>query len=93
MYRKGEESQYFYLLLDGEANIYSGNWEPDKETGKPFRGESVPAQADPSPNGHRPITDQKWEYTASTGQLQSLSRNIPHPPTNRSLSIGICARL
>eukprot|EP00959_Pyramimonas_sp_CCMP1952_P195897 4095417-Pyramimonas_sp.AAC.1 len=27
---------------------------------------------------------------STTGQSQSLNRNMPHPPTNHSPSIGIC---
>eukprot|EP00959_Pyramimonas_sp_CCMP1952_P300341 6282071-Pyramimonas_sp.AAC.1 len=31
----------------------------------------------------------KKEYTSTINQSQSLNRNIPHPPTNHSPSIGI----
>eukprot|EP00959_Pyramimonas_sp_CCMP1952_P010866 227758-Pyramimonas_sp.AAC.1 len=36
-----------------------------------------------------PKVGSSQEYTSPTDQSQSLSRNIPHTPTNRSPSLGI----
>eukprot|EP00976_Prorocentrum_cordatum_P099135 1191710-Prorocentrum_minimum.AAC.2 len=35
------------------------------------------------------IAVPQWEYTLPADQSHSLNRNIPHPPTNRSPSMGI----